>query len=174
MLKNDLERLRDYILQYNTYFSNGYSDAFQNHKGIVVDGKAIFPNDTLGDYFYLRQDGSVKFREDRTVAISDCHVGMVARSSVVLVAAVKDASEDRLLSNLTNTLLAFNGDIVLTDALFNKEAVLLQEMRGADKEAVEAGLQRLQMSQTLVSVRFDLSKPLNTQKPNCNSNPCKC
>lgn len=176
MLNTQIETLKDYIIQYNPYFNNGYTGVVLNEKtGMVHNNEPVFPMDTLGDYFYLRTEDGLRFDFNEQFRISDCIAPTGVTASMVLVACVNNADADKLLNNLTNTILAYTAsNIRLRSAIFESDDVVLQELRKMQAESIDAALQRLKSSYTIVSIKFEISDRYNFQKPSCNVNPCKC
>lgn len=176
MLKGKLDGLKEHILQYNPYFNNAFADVIQDDTtGIVHNGKPIFPNDTLGDYFYLRLPSNVQFEYAPIYNISTSINGVGLRSNIVLVACMRNADPDKLLSNLVNTIQSYQTEYVrFTGAIYESDGVLLQELsKIKDKENIEAALQRLGNDYTLVSIIFQYTFPFTFQKPICITEPCK-
>lgn len=171
MLQDKINELKEHILQYNGYFSNAYSDVYVDQQTGIVHNKdgAIFPNDTLGDYFYLRLANASQLQY---TALSTATQGLSVSAPVVLVACLKSGSADTLLANLINTLRHFSPEnIRFTSFLYNSSDVVLQELsRITEKADIEAALQRIQ--NVIVSVSFTYSYNMSFQKLNCIQDPC--
>lgn len=171
MLQDKLDELKEFILQHNGYFNNAYSGVYVDQQtGVIYKGQeAVFPNDTLGDYFYLRQANSTQLQYTQ---LSTGTQGLTLGVPVVLVACLKSGSADILLQNLINTLRAFQPEnIRFTSFLFNGSDVILQELAGLTEKAnIEAALQRLQS--VIISVSFTYSLNMQFQKLNCIQDPC--
>ena len=164
MIQDKLTALKDYILQYNTYFGKGFDDVWMDENtGIVENGKPIFPNDTLGDYFYLRLSNQSRFDYNRAAAISDCANTPNVVSEITLVACVRKANYNTLMTNLLNTVSSYNADVRFTSAIYRSEDVVLKELARMKKENIEAALQRVG-NHTIVSISFALAVPFTLRK----------
>ena len=66
MLDTDFTALKDFILEHNNYFGKGYANVYKDENTHAVwvkegrDYKRIMPEDTFGNYFYLRSDTWIK------------------------------------------------------------------------------------------------------------------
>lgn len=173
MLRSNLARLKDFILQYNPYFNQGFDDVVMDETtGIVHNNQPVFPADEYGDYFYLRHV-STRFDTGSQYQVSECIKGFGLQANLVLVACMRDADPDKLQSNLFNTLSAYPVQIRLNDALFLSEQVLLKELARVKAENVAAALQRLDPGYTIVSIDFSLTELFNTTSLRCFETPCK-
>lgn len=184
MIATQLPALVSRILALNPYFDAGYGDVFTDERlGYMFrnpkDGSPtpVFPNDTLGDYFYLRMPQTWSFSNSPGDLIADGISYATLSGTVFLVAYVKNADADKLALNLITTLrqqgcAGQGAAISLLSASAQRDIVLLQELSGLSEEAQEIALQRLGEGITLVSVSFTYTAPLpfNT----CITDPCKC
>lgn len=166
MYKAALSDIRDKILTANTYFAQGFSDVYSdNTKGIVNAEAIVFPSDTLGNYFYLRLPKSITFNN----GLGD----LTPTMSIILVAIVRDADADKLLTNLLQTLLNQCQSVGITAANVIREDVLRTELQGIlDAKGIEAALARLN-NFTLVSVSFTYATEIMKKPLTCIVNPCK-
>lgn len=170
MLKDSIISLKDFILDNNSYFSSGYGPVFFNDKGILE----VFPNDKLGDYFYIRHAAKATVDSTAAMKISDCATPMGVRSECFLIACVREADNDRLINNLVHTIQGSGRNAVVTGLTYEREAVVLQEMPKHPKEDREKALQNLS-NWTIVSVQFNLTVRVKPVKnlAECIENPCK-
>lgn len=174
MLKSSIENIKTAILERNTYFQNGFCNVYQNEdKGIVISGdKPVFPAD-LGNYFYLRLPKNVSFTNGGNYAIADTIKGIGLNAEITLVACVKDADNDKLLTNLVNTLQALcDENISLTNAIYNSNEVIKQELAFMSKKSRDKALSNLPRNLSIVSVSFTYSTSFTFN--NCITNPCTC
>lgn len=176
MLKSKLTALKDFILEHNTYLSKGYDNVYMDQKvGLIHDGEPVFPADNLGDYFYLRLPERMTFDYNGLYKASDCGNEPGIAAQMILVACVRKASPDNLILNLASTLNKFKeAEIKITGALFESEAVLLQELAKMKDENVFAALQKLDKDYTIVSIGFTITASFDFIKLNCIVNPCSC
>lgn len=174
-MQSTLTAIKDFVLQYNPYFSAGYSDVYMDEtKGYIANDKVIFPNDNLGNYFYLRLPHDVGFDYTPASRVDDCSNTPNPTGDVTIVAIVKDANPDKLIQNLLNTISGYNATVRLKGAKYNSANVTLTELGRASKEVKEAALKRLK--HTIVSITFTLSVPFTLRRitSNCIIDPCQC
>lgn len=172
MYNSELEAIKDRILEYNTYFDQGYSDVYQDPvKGIVHNDLPVFPSDSLGNYFYLRLPDSVRFTPSADSRINDCDTPLNMNAVVLLVACVKDADPDRLMSNLLITLQKTD-NVTVTAGVFDSARVVLNELARVSEATQKTALARLD-DITIVSLSFSLDKIFQPQKLSCITNPCR-
>lgn len=175
MIKTYLEQLKEHILEYNTYFDNGYADVIQDYRGIIRNKQPIFPQDTLGNYFYLRLPSDVQFDNSAQYNISDCSNGFGISAVIVLVAIVNGANADILFDNMLSTVSRWKGlNLRFTRGLFQSDLVVAQELSKISKEDLQTALQRLREDQTMISLQFTATAAFNAQKLNCITDPCIC
>lgn len=178
MTSADFIALKGYILEKNPYFKKGYANAFKEDvtKQVIAVNKSDFiplmPNDTLGNYFYLRNDGDIRHAIQDKERLADCKILTFLDSiNVHLVAIVKDADAWTLLTNLRSTLLSYKGmDIVPTSSSVIREQVVIGEMRGQNEEDIAATLQRLK-KETIIRVTMSVNKSFTASS--CIVNVCK-
>lgn len=174
MFKRSLENIGEFILKYNTYFDNVFTDVVQDETtGIIHNGEAIFPNDTLGNYAYLRLPKNIRFDYSSAYAIAEGITTPGLLTDVILVACVRDADSDVLLNNLLNTISACNQTIRLTNAIWQPEVVITQELALIPKENIGAALQKLDMNYTIVGIGFTVTNNYSLLDLSCITNPCK-
>jgi hypothetical protein len=166
-----LNSLRDTILEYNPYLAKGYADVVKDETlGIIHStGDVIFPNDTDGDYFYIRTNG-VQFTQAPEYKADDCSGSLGIQMNCVLVAIMGNANPDSLLKNMVSSLRLFNNDMVFSNAIFTSAGVIVQELN-ADVRA--QALKRLS-GKTIVSIVFSMTEMVMTLKAECIENPCTC
>lgn len=170
----------NYIKSQNTYFDKGYGIAFKDEATKQVfcpDNEkfiAVMPNDTLGNYFYIRYEKGVEFSEDFAGRPGDCpELGLSFndRMNVILVACVRDADELKLLNNLRATCAKFSTlKAIPKSATLIRELVVASELSGMEKEDIESALQRLS-GWTIISMSIALTS--SYIPTNCVINPCK-
>lgn len=176
MILSELKSLRDFIIENNSYFNKGFYNAFQdNQTGKIYSGdKVIFPDDTLGNYFYLRLPKNYSFSENTYFATDECHRAIGLNAQVVLVACMCNADTDILLFNLVNTIGSFNEVIKIVSATGDSTNVIATELAKISKENIDAALQRLDKDYTIVSVNFTYTKGFDFVDLNCLTNPTIC
>lgn len=153
--------IKDFILSKNTYFKHGYVDVVKDvATGILRDGARIFPNDTLGNYFYIRntKEYDVSYNND-----------IKLRSELVLVAVMSEGDCDILATNLIQTLndlsCHMGGIVVLGKIITDAATVISNEID--DKKTAEAAMNR--MGNTIISINFEYNYTFTKQ---CIKNPC--
>lgn len=177
MFQDRLDDITNFIMEHNQYFGYGFSSVHLDEKtGYVADDKTVvFPNDTLGDYFYLRLPKNVSFAYGQEYNMGSCADGIASRTEVILVAIVKNASPDVLLSNMVDTMRQYReARITLKSAIYQKEYALLQELKNIKEENQLAALQRMPVGSAFVSFTFEIIETILPTKLNCLPNPCVC
>jgi len=177
MTTSDYSKLKDYILSENPYLNTGYANAFKDNKSNMIfardvsgDLALVFPSDTDGDYFYLRNDEGITFRER---SFAGCTPAFDDTILINMVFVLRDADINVLLSNIRKTLVSYTGlEVKALSANWNREQILIDEMSGADENEVLRALQRLD-NQTILRIRTQVT---GSYVPNNCSivNPCKC
>lgn len=179
MINDILKRVCDCILKNNQYFCKGYCNVYQDVNTFQIltsennEYKVVFPNDSLGDYFFLRNTGEINFEANVIDRISDCSdSGYDSRISVTLIAIMDDADPDTLLTNLISTIQnCGNFRTTLLSASTNMSNIISLQLKGMNKSDIDATLQR--MKQTIVSVTFNIVDAIQLINPSCIQNPCK-
>jgi hypothetical protein len=181
MWNKTIHELTAHILKYNTYFNKGFSNAFQDEETGIVWGKddnkdllKIFPNDALGNYFYMRPQPKGSFVSMPEVKMSDTRPGLGLTNQITLVAVVKNANADILLNNLISSVQAFSQSyITLNSWIAQTELVIVNELsKLKDKAEIEAALQRIKPDQKIVALLFTIGAPYTYYALNCLPNPC--
>lgn len=167
MTLTDFEQLRDFILEKNAYFTTGFANAYKDdtiHTIWVKDGKdfkQLMPADTLGNYFYLRNDAWLKHETKELERLSDNgtqRLSFLDTMSVQLVAIVNNADPFKLVENLRNTAMMYNKlNVVPVTSSLNREQVVSTELAKMLMEDVNATLQRLK-EETVVRIALSVSK----------------
>lgn len=180
MDKVSLNSIRDFILEKNPYFATGYADAFvmpEDGRVMIYDGtgfKPIFPNDNVGDYFYMRSDDGVSFSVQDAQRISDygaTRYVSLDTATYHLVAVVKDADRYMLVNNLRNTLAMYSGMYLIpTSALWVAEAVVVNELSGIPEADLQNVMQRLG-KHTIVRITLTMSRTYVSNE--CINDICK-
>lgn len=169
MILSDLEALKNTILEYNTYFNKGFAYAIKTDKGVHEGEQVLFPNDTLGNYFYLRPVLPIGITQDAIGSLSICSTSLATKATVWLVAVVKSASRDVLASNMLSTLS--QSQYAVKSYLFDNESVIRQELSGMG-DVIEKSIQNDDGTNTIIAISFEIVKPLPLYKLNCLPNPC--
>lgn len=178
MTTKDFDRIKDYILAKNKYFTAGFANAFTDTltEGVYTrvngDLKSIFPDDRLGNYFYLRNDPSVTFTAKP--GYQDCGPGKAIyddRFTVYLLASVRDADELTLLNSLRNTLVGYKDAVIVpVSAITQRENAVITEMAGFEEETIVSALEDLK-KETII--RIQLQVTMEYIPNNCIISPCK-
>jgi hypothetical protein len=167
MLHQDFEQLKDFILARNNYFNKGYANAFKDTATNAVcikqggDMQVLLPNDTLGNYCYLRSDQQLKYEAQFVERATDNNAQRLTFTDTVtvyLVAIVKDADPHLLLQNLRNTVMMYTAlNVVPVAGNYNREQVVAEELSRMKHEDVSAALQRLK-DETIIKLTLSVSK----------------
>lgn len=152
------------IAEQNPYLSSGgFAPVYKDvTKGFIRGSKVIFPNDTLGDYFFLVMPNE----------LTGAFNGMQQLTGrFVLVAVCKDANAFQMLDNMLFTLTKqltcrMGGQLTIISSSLDSQHII-SDVLGFD--TTDKGMMRLKS--TLISVTFDYTFTLTT---NCIQNPCLC
>ena len=181
MFKTINDDLAAHIIEHNPFFSSGFGNAWQDEEtGYVYADvnsgrKAIFPDDRLGNYFYLRPTGNVIFQEDQDrFPRYDCKMsGTMAKVDVRLVAVVTTSADaDLLMQRLINTLGFSDALIQLGNGNLNREQVVVTEMRYAEADEKLQALQNLK-KEVIVSIDFTMITEVDFSILACLNNICR-
>lgn len=164
----DFEAIKDFILGKNTYFHNGYANAYKDDKTRIIlagqgsDVISLLPDDTKGNYCYLRTDAIIKHDAQMQERLTDNgaqRLVFLDTATLYLVAIVKDADAYTLIENLRNTCMMYEAiSLQPTTSNRNREQILMEEMAGIRSEDIAAALQRLK-NETIVKLTIKASVP---------------
>lgn len=179
MLREDFEQLRDFILEQNKYFVNGYALAYKDDVTNAIqvkDGKDVIrlmPADTSANYFYLRSEAQQKYEAKDPERLTDNgtqRLTFLDTQVVHLVAIVNNAEAYQLIENIRNTAMMYQGlNVQPMAASWNREQVLTSELAKMNAEDINASLQRLK-DEAIVRIQLNVSKVFIPA--NCIVNPC--
>lgn len=180
MLTEDFEQLRAFIHNKNNYFHHGFANAFRSDATGAIwvqkykDLQCLLPDDTLGNYFYLRNEALVKHEPLPTERLSDGgaqRLSFLDSITVYLVAIVHNADEYVLIENLRNAAMSFEDmNVIPVSSNSNREYVIADELSKMKTDDVLATLKRL-TTQTVVRVTLQVSKTFIPSS--CIVNPVK-
>jgi len=174
MTTDALKKLKEFILQYNQYFVDAFHNVSMNPKGFIMCGDVpVFPDDGLGNYFYLRVPNAVQFDYSKEYIVAEGINPIGIKIPLVLVACVVNAKPERLLENLITTLQQYlPEDIKFLSATDQKEIVIGQELAKCAKADIEAARQKVDPSYSIVSISFTFTVPYQVKELNCIQSPC--
>ena len=162
----DFEAVKDFILSKNTYLHNGYANAYKDDKSKMIlaaqgsDVISLLPDDTKGNYCYLRPDAVIKHDAQMQERLADNgaqRLVFLDTATLYLVAIVKDADAFTLIDNLRNTCMMYEAvSLQPTASNWNREQILSEEMAGMRNEDIAAALQRLK-NETIVKLAIKAS-----------------
>ena len=173
MILDALKKLEEFILKYNTYFTEGFYKVSIDPKGFIMFGDTpVFPGDQFGDYFYLRIPNNYQFDYDKQYTLHEGDSNIGIKIPVVLVACVHDGDGDVLLENLITTLQQYQpDDIKFTSATSQKEIIIAQELAKIKKENIEAAQQKIDPTYAMASVSFVFTTPYQFKQLKCITAP---
>lgn len=175
-LRQQLASLKDFILQYNPYFNDGFAEVFQHESGhIATTDKIVFPADDNGNYFYLRLPNQLQAVYQNNYKIADDWNGIGVKYDVILVAYAQNADSSLMLQNIITTIGQCSNhdiDITMTKFIYQDDDVVTQELGKIGKENLEAALEKFPDNIGICSVHFSLTVPFVFQKLNCIQSPC--
>jgi len=179
MISVDFDNLRDYILQHNTYFNQGFSNCYQDDlTGYILQGEsdekfAVGIDDRFGNYFYIRTETDIRYTERRP-QLSDTSRSLDETTKCYLVAVVDNARPKELVTSLLNTLLNYGENKTRpVRAIYIREAAVQKELSKIDdKDAIIGVLQNLRDLQVVI-VEFDFITQFTPVPFTCIPSPCK-
>lgn len=168
-----LTGLKETILQYNPYFNKGFDNVYGSAEGIYQSNteQLVFPNDTLGDYFYIRIPQPISATNIQQTKITDCHSQYAVNTPVVLVAIVRKADRMKLINNLLNTIAAAGGTI--RNFTSQPETVIINELNGMGADIIERTIANTDKTTAYIAISFDYYVDLPVIDINCLPNPCE-
>lgn len=167
-----LTEIKELLLAGIPSLDNGYAYARQDaSKGLVCtagnDSEYVGINDVSGDYFYIRDNGSITCSPAKSK--TDCSVANAQKMPCSVVAVLKNADEFKLTDVITNILL--KAKVIEVKALhLNPVNIIDSEFKGLDKSSVEKAKSNIG-DRTIVKVDFDITRNFETH--NCQTNICK-
>lgn len=180
MTDSNFDSLKDYILKLNKYYDSAYANAFKDEESSAVyvrsgkDLKMVFPDDRIGNFFYIRTEPNMAFQPDRGLATMDCGVGRVGFNDVAtiqIVSVLRDGNALEMINNIRNSLMAYpNFNIIPIAAIWQRENVVLTEMSGFDEDVLRRIYARLK-DETIVRVTAQITAQYLPST--CINNPCK-
>lgn len=177
MLKQKLADLRDFIKLHNPYFDKGFTDVLMDDATGIVNNsfEPIFPNDTFGNYFYLRMPQKMQFDYNNVYNMGDNWLGVGVVSKIILIAVVKNSSPDILTENLVTTLGRYQDiNTRMLNTTYQPDTIIMQELAGVkEKENIRKAMQNFNQNDAIVSIEFNATIPFTFQQLKCISNPCK-
>ena len=174
MIQEQLNTLQAFILQYNKYFTESFSDvSLSPYTGYIMSGETpVFPNDTLGNYFYLRVPNLTQFSYDKQDMQQEGINPIGLKMPIVLVACVRSAKPDILLENLITTVSQYLPDnIKFVSCTSQKEIVIMQEMAKMPVEEIKDAIKKVDMDYAIASVSFIISSPYKIKHLSCIKSP---
>jgi len=165
----------------NPYMNTGFSNVIKdNTTGRIWfehpesdEKEIVFPNDRLGTYFYIRNEGIMNFTLSPESNLSDCFFGANQFSVPEKIVCVFASRIDpyQMIQNLVSTLGQFQYPITLVNAEWNSDRIIQSEMTGSSSEDIQAALQRGSVY-NMVSMNFTMTCPIEMLDTVCITNPC--
>jgi hypothetical protein len=178
MIHDALQTLANYIRTNNPYLNNVYSEVVQHIlTGYVqTHEEVIFPNDTLGNYAYLRVPNAMQFEDGPQYEHSEGVLNVGLRLPVVLVAVMRGADEEQLLENLITTLMQYSASmpepyIKLTSATYQKDVIVINELAKVPKNDVRAAIGKIDDDMVMASLSFVFTIPYQYKQLACIQTP---
>jgi hypothetical protein len=177
MLPQYLEKLKEFILSKNHIFHKGFANAYRDELRNVVYARTeqelitVLPNDSLGNYFYLRHEDTIQHEALQAERLADSGIGRLSFLDTVtiqLVAIADKACAYTMVENLRNTLMMYEGmNAQPTSSLVETSKVIMAELPGNEQQL--AILQRLK-NETIVRITIKATTLFTPSE--CINNPC--
>lgn len=180
MIQEILNDLGTFILEYNKYFGESFTDvSLSPYTYYIMSGEQpVFPADNLGNYFYLRTPNYTKFDYGKQNIQMEGVNGIGLNIPLTLVACVRSANPDTLLENLITTLSQINFtqdalpyDIKFIQCTSQKEIVIMQELSKMPVETIKSAIMAVDKDYAIASITFTISSPYQFQKISCIKSP---
>lgn len=178
MINADFISLRNFMLDKNRYFNQGFANVYQDElTGLIYHGDgnekfAVGIDDRFGNYFYLRTDSDIRYTDTRP-QMGDTTRGLDETLKCYLVAVVEDAIPKELVQALLNSLLHYGDERIRPlRAIYIREVAAAKELAKLPKENVAHVLENLGERQ-VVTLEFDLTTKFSAVAFDCIPNPCK-
>ena len=175
MIQPYLDQIAATVQQYNPYFDRYFTNVEQSEQlGYIHNGnEVVFPNDTYGNYFYLRIPSKLSVVYDANFNNGNWN-SLGISSLVTLVAMVKDADPQKLALNIMSTIgRACNFQKKFTTILIHNEDVISTELANCTEDVILKAIQCVSDDITLISITFTLTIAQDLLQLNCLLNPCK-
>ena len=161
-MKKIIDEIVKFILDNNPYFGSG---SFVFSSGV----REVFPDDTRGNYFYVRLPDEIRISNDKAYSVAGCSVPAGIEARATLVACVKNADIFILAENLVNTMQAIG--LRPSGLILDPEAVIHKEIKEAeDRKRALANVG----DYSIISINFEFRYPVNPRELTCLPSPCSC
>jgi hypothetical protein len=174
MLQQQLTKIKDFILQYNSYYDKGYdSVVMDDFTGQINNGdETIFPADNVGNFFYLRLPNDL-IPDYQLPPIADNYLSIGVAYNIILVAYMDNGDSSKMLENLITTLGRYQDEqLKMTKLSCNIDSIVKKELFNMGKENLNAAIQRFPNGFGLCSISFTFTIPFVFQKLTCLEKPC--
>ena len=161
-MKELIDGIIKYILDNNSYYNGGFT-------ADRTEVKKIFPNDTLGNYFYIKIPDSINVRNSNHYAVNDCSTAAGVEMQSKLVAVIRGGNAYIATENIVATLQALQ--LRVTGLALNKEVVIDAEI--SDSEERKHAKARAD-GFTIISVNFVINYIFKPKDLKCLTSPCTC
>jgi len=175
MIKPYLDEIGTLIAKYNNYFNTYFTNVEQSEQlgYIHNNNEVVFPNDTYGNYFYLRIPSKLSVVYDANFNNGNWN-SLGISTNVTCVAFVKDADPQKLALNIMSTIgRACNYQKKFTTILIHNEDVVSTELANCSDDVIMKAVQCVADDITLISITFTLTIAQDLLQLNCLTNPCK-
>jgi hypothetical protein len=177
MLPQHFENLKEFILSKNAIFHKGFANAYRDELRNAIYARteqeliAVLPNDSLGNYFYLRHEDTIQHEALQAERLADSGSGRLSFldiATIQLVAMADKACAYTMVENLRNTLMMYEGmNAQPTSSLVESSKVIMAELPRNEQQL--AILQRLK-NETIVRITIKATTLFTPS--NCINNPC--
>lgn len=178
MTNADFISLRDFVLDKNRFFNQGFAGVFLDElTGLIYQGEgsekfAVGIDDQFGNYFYIRNEANIDYTESRT-QLSDNSRTLDETTKCYLVAVVDNADPKALVLCLLNTLMNYGNERIRpVRSICIREVAVQKELAKIRKEDVQFVLERLSERQ-VVSLEFQFTTKYKVVPFSCIPSPCK-
>jgi len=161
-MKELIDGIIGFILDNNKYYTGGYSANGANIR-------EVFPDDTRGNYFYIRIPNTIDVSNAAAFKVSDCATAAGIEMKAKLVAVIRGGDPYVMVENMISTFQ--NLQLRVTSIVIDSEVVIDAEVSG-DEERKIAKARSVDF--TIISLNFVMNYIFKPKDLSCLVSPCTC
>jgi len=174
-MQTELNILKEYILSTNKYFNSGFINVYFDSSASIYlssEKQDLTPfgiDDRLGNYFYIRSLGNIKYRYSRN-QLSICQNSQEVSQEFRLISIVNNGINYKMIECLLNSILTFQTfEIQVNSSNDLIESIIRNEYNYLKKEKINSILMNLG-NKKIISIDFLIKTDFYPSK--CECKPC--